>query len=335
VTPGLVSIVVPVWNRPGPLAEAVGSALAQTYRPIEVVIVDDASTDATPEVAARLARERPEVVRLVRREANGGPGRARESGREIARGEYLQYLDSDDLLLPRKLEGQVAALRARPECGIAYGICRETEPDGSERRPALRPSDVALETMFPTFLTGRWWNTVAPLYRAELCARAGPWSDLRLEEDWELDARIAALGPRLAFVPEVVAVHRDLGGARASRGAALDPARLAERARAQLAIAQVIARRPNASADPRAHAERARALFHLARRCGAARSEPWGRLLLAEAEQASRLAERSSWDISLYRVLAGAVGRSRAGRLADTVDRVREFLGRERRSIPK
>lgn len=54
--------------------------------------------------------------------------------------------------------------------------------------------------MFPTFLAERWWNTLVPLYRAALCHRAGAWLPLYQEEDWEYDARVGALAPRLAFV---------------------------------------------------------------------------------------------------------------------------------------
>src|SRR4051812_980271 len=96
---GLVTIIIPVFNRATMLGEAVNSALGQTYRPIEVLIVDDGSTDDTPEAADRLAREHREIRVLHR--ANGGPGAAREGGRQAAGGEFIQHLDSDDLLLPR------------------------------------------------------------------------------------------------------------------------------------------------------------------------------------------------------------------------------------------
>jgi len=321
VTPGLVSIVVPVFNRPAPLVEAVESALAQTYRPLEIVIVDDGSTDATPAAAARLAREHPEAIRVVRRE-NGGPGLARESGRQVARGEFLQYLDSDDLLLPRKLELQVAALRERPKCGIAYGVCRETEANGSERTPALRPSDTAIETMFPAFLAERWWNTVTPLYHAELCAHAGAWSDLRLEEDWEMDARIAALGPRLAFVPEVVGSHRDLGGGRLSGGEALDPRRLRDRAAAHLSIlaSALGAGVPAAAAERRRFA---RELFLLARQCGVAGLADESRALFAAARSASTPERARGLDFRLYRAAAAVAGWRNAARAAAAFDRRR------------
>src|SRR4051812_45190032 len=131
---GLVSTIIPVYNRASMLREAVASALAQTYRPIEIIVVDDGSTDDTPAVIAELAARHPDV-RATRR-ANGGAGLARESGRQLARGEYIQHLDSDDLLLPRKFEVQVAALRSNPDAVAAYGWTRLRRGDGSaEPRP--------------------------------------------------------------------------------------------------------------------------------------------------------------------------------------------------------
>src|SRR3974390_2972306 len=118
----LVSTIIPVRNRPALLREAVASVLAQTYRPIEIIIVDDGSTDDTGRDAEDLAESHSEV-RVIRRE-NGGPGAARETGRLAARGEFVQYLDSDDLLLPRKFELQVAGLRQCSDCAVSYGKTR-------------------------------------------------------------------------------------------------------------------------------------------------------------------------------------------------------------------
>src|SRR5258708_21257527 len=114
---GLVSTIIPVHNRASLLREAVASVLAQAYPHIEIIIVDDGSTDDTSMVADELAREHPEKIRVIH-QTNTGPGLAREAGRLRARGEFVQYLDSDDLLLPRKFELQVAGLNAHPECGV-------------------------------------------------------------------------------------------------------------------------------------------------------------------------------------------------------------------------
>src|SRR5262245_54711913 len=120
---GLVSTIIPVFNRPALLREAAASVLAQTYRPIEIIIVDDGSTDNTFESVESLAAEHPSLLRFLRI-PNGGPGAAREAGRLMAEGEFIQYLDSDDLLLPRKFELQVGCLRSHPECDVAYGKTR-------------------------------------------------------------------------------------------------------------------------------------------------------------------------------------------------------------------
>src|ERR1044071_1274968 len=99
----LVSTIIPVYNRAGMLREAVESVLAQAYRPIEIIVVNDGSTDDTRCVAEALAATNLNEIRVIH-QGNVGPGLAREAGRQAARGEFIQYLDSDDLLLPRKFE---------------------------------------------------------------------------------------------------------------------------------------------------------------------------------------------------------------------------------------
>jgi glycosyltransferase involved in cell wall biosynthesis len=311
----LVSIVVPVYNRGALLVEAVNSALAQTYRPIEIIVVDDASTDDTPRIIESLAAAHPEV-RSVRR-PNGGPGLARETGRLAARGDFIQYLDSDDLLLPRKLDLQVAALRARPECGIAYGIVRYHNAAGEEIVCDWKPANQVVDTLFPSMLIARWWETISPLFRRSVTDAAGPWTALRLEEDWEYDCRVAALGVKLAFVNEVVGEHRDHTEERLSRSTTNDPARLRDRAAAHLLIAQH-ARHGGVASDAPEMQTFARELFHIARQCGAAGLTDESRGLVAAARRIS-----NAGDLRLYERLANAVGWRAAGRAAALVDRLR------------
>ncbi|WP_259722028.1 glycosyltransferase family A protein [Synechococcus sp. CS-1328] len=116
----MVTTIIPVFNRHALLREAVVSVLAQTHRPIEIIVVDDGSSDHTPEVAEALRQAHPGCIRVIQ-QANAGPGRTRQSGLERARGEFIQFLDSDDILLPHKFAFQVAALRASADAGIADG----------------------------------------------------------------------------------------------------------------------------------------------------------------------------------------------------------------------
>ena len=212
---GLVSTIIPAYNREGMVGAAVQSAWAQTHRPIEIILVDDGSTDGTLAELNRLAAEHPETIRVAHRE-NGGPGLARETGRGLARGEFIQYLDSDDLLLPRKFEVQVAALRAHPECGIAYGRSRLIDSNGNTLKENSKWTGRKFDRLFPGLLVDRWWHTHTPLYRRSLCDEIGPWPRQR-PEDWDYDARAGAFGTRLVFCDEVVSCHRQHAGLRVSR----------------------------------------------------------------------------------------------------------------------
>lgn len=214
VNQDLVSIVVPVRNRGAMLDEAIGSVLAQSYRPIEIIIVDDGSTDDTYEQAQRLVAIHPDVVRVIR-QPNAGPGAARNAGFARSTGEFVQYLDSDDLLEPRKFERQVEALRANPTAGLAYGITRRLDTGSSAATVWARTAE-PIDDIFPSFLMGRGWDTNAPLWRRSACDLIGPWLELRSHEDWEHDLRAGMLGVRAVHVPEPGAIVRDHGGERAS-----------------------------------------------------------------------------------------------------------------------
>ena len=113
-TVSLVSVIIPVFNGERYLAEAIESVLSQTYRPIEIIIVDDGSTDES----ARVAQQFPLSYCF---QPHSGPGAARNRGVDQARGEFLAFLDADDLWVPEKLAWQIATLAARPELDAVFG----------------------------------------------------------------------------------------------------------------------------------------------------------------------------------------------------------------------
>jgi glycosyltransferase involved in cell wall biosynthesis len=110
-----ISAVIPTYNYARFLREAIDSALAQTYAPLEIIVVDDGSIDETPEVLA----EYGERIRVVRQQ-NQGVAMARNTGIAAARGEIIAFLDSDDLWEPRKLELQIARFEADPSLGLVH-----------------------------------------------------------------------------------------------------------------------------------------------------------------------------------------------------------------------
>ena len=204
----LVSTIIPVYNRPKFLIESVNSVLAQTHRPIEIIIVDDGSTDETPQIAEQLSIQYPDLIRW-RQQTNQGPGPARETGRQLAQGEFIQYLDSDDRLLPNKFVDQIQALQDHPNCGVAYGYTRLIDEQGNVLKAPFKWTGRDLGYLFPGLLVDRWWCTHTPLYRRSVTDTIGPWSNLRWSQDWEYDARIGALQTKLVNCHSYVSEHRN------------------------------------------------------------------------------------------------------------------------------
>lgn len=112
----LVTVIMPVYNAEAFVAEAIDSVLAQTYPSWELIVVDDGSTDASPEILKR--HTDPRIVTI--RQQNKGEGGARNTGLERAKGEYIGFLDADDMFLPTALEQFVAFLDGHPDAGVVF-----------------------------------------------------------------------------------------------------------------------------------------------------------------------------------------------------------------------
>jgi glycosyltransferase involved in cell wall biosynthesis len=124
-----VSIIIPAYNSEKYIAETLRSVLAQTYKNYEIIVVDDGSSDGTLSIAKSFE---PKVKVLVK--ANGGPASARNLAIKNSKGDYIAFLDSDDLWVEGKLEEQVAFLDENPEVGLVYGeALMFTETQGEKR----------------------------------------------------------------------------------------------------------------------------------------------------------------------------------------------------------
>lgn len=175
----LVTVLVPVFNRAGPLVEAVQSCVDQTWRPIEILVVDDGSTDDVRSALHRFGDQ----VRLIRKD-NGGVASARNLGAANARGDFIHFLDSDDLLLPDAVANAVAAFDAVPDADLCYGQgqwidMRSTPP---QTRPLnlrqhanpVRALIVEFAFTVPTVMIPRWRMLSMPPFE----------EDLRRSSDW-------------------------------------------------------------------------------------------------------------------------------------------------------
>lgn len=130
-----VSVIIPTYNNAQFVAQAVDSVLAQTYPDFEVIIVDDGSTDDTQAALAGYDKR----IRYIYQE-NRGPAAARNHGYHVSSGDYLLFLDSDDLVPTDKLEVQVSFLEMRPEFGLVYSAWRQIDEGGTRILGEVRPS---------------------------------------------------------------------------------------------------------------------------------------------------------------------------------------------------
>ena len=188
----LVSVVIPVWNGARFLDATLASVFEQDYRPIEVIVVDDGSTDETPAVLARW----PEVI--VVRQANAGVAVARNTGIGRARGAFVALQDADDLWAPDKLSLQIAHLAAHPEHGFVAALVQSFLEPGVER-PAW-VSDVQLGEA----RVGGMGNL---LVRAEVFARVGLF-DARDPTDIDWSMRAQEAGVAAGVVAKVLLFRR-------------------------------------------------------------------------------------------------------------------------------
>lgn len=322
MTPNLISTIIPVYNRPARLREAVASVLAQDWRPIEILIVDDGSTDggATWDAAQALGAQHPELIRTFH-QPNAGPGAAREHGRQHARGEFIQYLDSDDLLLPGKFRAQVQGLRADPGAGISYGLTLARDEATGAERPT-HGTQLAREALLPAIWAERIWPTLTPLYRRSVTDAIGAWKPRRILEDWDYDLRAGLLGGRLHYVPQPVAIVRMHGKDHAGLAWQCDPRALADRVQAYLDVA-ALARQCRASPGAPEMVRLGRTLFWMARETGALGLSNEAQALFAEARHLLGDNPQAARGLALYRVAAGVLGWGRVGSLSRTLDRLR------------
>ena len=131
-----VSVIIPTYNRAGYLCESIESVLTQTYTDYEIIVVDDGSTDDTEEVLQLWIADG--TIHYVWQE-NRGESAARNHGIELAIGEYIAFLDSDDLFMPTKLEEQVAYLDNHPEVGMAHSCYSKFGEAGASWGCGIRP----------------------------------------------------------------------------------------------------------------------------------------------------------------------------------------------------
>jgi glycosyltransferase involved in cell wall biosynthesis len=201
------SVVIATFDHARYVGAAIESALAQTLPGVEVVVVDDGSTDDTASVLARYG----DRIRVVR-QPNRGLAAARNAGVALARGHAIAFLDADDVIAPGKLAAQVAVLEREPAVGWTY--C-----DVEIRRPGRRRATTASArfryagrrldgALFGELVHGNFIPAIAPLVRRQALDAAGPFDEtLTALEDWDLWLRLSLVA-EARYLPDVLATYR-------------------------------------------------------------------------------------------------------------------------------
>jgi glycosyltransferase involved in cell wall biosynthesis len=205
----LVSVIIPSYNSARYLEEAVASVFSQTYPTLECIVVDDGSTDNTQEVLRQLASRYPCLKAATK--TNGGPSSARNLGLRLCSGDFVSFLDADDVLLPEKIERQCKYLNDHADVDFVYGdyliVTERLQPVArfsAEMPRKLHPLDALCYR--------NWFNPLVPLLRRSVVERVGEFDEeLAAAEDWDYWIRCARVA-RMSHLPRAVALYRQHRG---------------------------------------------------------------------------------------------------------------------------
>lgn len=205
----VVSVLIPAYNAAAYIEEAIESVLRQTWPYLEVIVVDDGSRDDTLAKARRYAGTNVQVVS----QPNAGASAARNHAFSLANGEYIQYLDADDLLHTDKLRAQLECLRQRPHVKMsssAWAMFYD-EPNEQDMRPTLLWRDYTdpVQWLLDAWENGVWMQPSAWLTHRSLIEAAGPWNEqLSLHDDGEFFSRVLLRAQEIVFCPGSKSFYR-------------------------------------------------------------------------------------------------------------------------------
>ncbi len=220
--PNLVTVVMPAYNNAEFLRESVDAALAQTYQAIEVIVVDDGSTDGTKELLASFG----DKISICRLSNSGGPSRPRNTGVDQARGSFIAFCDGDDVMAPTAVADAMQIFQEFPEVAVTWADCRTINRVGEVVKSSVLSeyqdfrknlqstvfSDVFLlegSKIYSCLLRGLFLGISAVVVKNEVLKKVGPFDEtLKNSDDRDMWLRIARSGFQFSFRDKVLFSYR-------------------------------------------------------------------------------------------------------------------------------
>ena len=209
----LVTVIMPTYNTGQFLRDTIASVFHQNYRPIELLLIDDGSTDNTKEIVREwegIASESKGFELRYYYQKNSGAQVARNRGLDESEGEFIQYLDSDDLIHESKVATQVDYLKKNNDCGFVYSYTSgiNSEGDAITKYPI---SGWVLGNMVNNnlLLGGSVWHPHSGIFRRSVCEKLGYWNEkVKLWQDWEYSVRLGYVSEVIRHLPLVLSCYR-------------------------------------------------------------------------------------------------------------------------------
>lgn len=199
----LISVVIPCYNVENYIEECISSVIGQTYPNIEIICIDNNSGDSTVSKLQELKKKYPKII--IEREEKPGAPAARNKGLKMSRGEWIQFLDADDLLLPEKIQHQVNLLKGYNDLAFISGACYKQNLVG-EKFEILPKSTDHFKALFLTQLG----NTCSNLWNSQLLTEIGGWNEaLKSSQEADLMFRLLKINENLIFDKKALTIIRE------------------------------------------------------------------------------------------------------------------------------